>query len=170
MTPHVLYRFYAADGTLLYVGITCNVSTRWTTHARKRDWWVDVASCTLEHFPDRESVLAAERSAILTERPTWNVIHNRGWAPGDESWEPAEAHIYSGWWVVAAWVAIYILQMFLMIGESQTDLNTALMICPIVAAAHVWLAWNLAALGGVEFETPEEAVARRWASLRRVAA
>ena len=75
-TTHALYRFWAADGALLYVGITINPGRRWRAHQR-REWWHEVASITVETHPDRPAVLAAERAAIATEHPRCNVIHNR---------------------------------------------------------------------------------------------
>ena len=77
-TPHALYRFFDATGALLYVGITLNPGARWTTHSKEKPWWAEVASVTVEQFPDRESVLAAERAAIINEGPTYNVVHNQG--------------------------------------------------------------------------------------------
>lgn len=75
-TAHALYRFRAADGTLLYVGITINPGRRWRAHQR-REWWHEVASITVEKHPDRAAVLAAERAAITSESPRYNVTHNR---------------------------------------------------------------------------------------------
>jgi predicted GIY-YIG superfamily endonuclease len=75
--PHALYRFFAADGSLLYVGITCDVGGRWKQHSKDKPWWTEVVGCTLEHFDDRVSVLAAEQAAIQTERPRYNIVHNR---------------------------------------------------------------------------------------------
>lgn len=76
--PHVLYRFFGRDGSLLYVGITANVGSRWKTHSREKPWWTEVASCTIEHFTDRPSVEGAEIQAIRTEAPQYNVVHNQG--------------------------------------------------------------------------------------------
>lgn len=80
MTEHALYRFYGHDGALLYVGITNNPSNRWKAHSKEKPWWLDVTTVTLERHPDRESVLEAERTAIITEKPLFNVVHN---APGN---------------------------------------------------------------------------------------
>ncbi len=76
-TPHVLYRFFAADDTLLYIGLTVNPGTRWTAHSKDKPWWLDVAKVTVEHYPSREAVEAAEIAAIKAERPLHNVAHNR---------------------------------------------------------------------------------------------
>jgi hypothetical protein len=77
LSPHALYRFFGADGSLLYIGLTMNPGTRWPSHAREKPWWLAVHTVTIEHFPDRPSVEAAERAAIRAERPRHNVVHNR---------------------------------------------------------------------------------------------
>lgn len=69
-----LYRFYDADGALLYVGITGVGIVRWYAHAVDKAWWTQVASVKLEHFATRDEALAAESAAILAERPRHNVI------------------------------------------------------------------------------------------------
>lgn len=74
---HALYRFYDAAGALLYIGITVNPGTRWSQHSKDKAWWEDVAQATVERFPDRKSVLDAERTAIIREQPRHNVAHNR---------------------------------------------------------------------------------------------
>lgn len=50
---HALYRFYADDGALLYVGITLNPTGRWNDHRHDKPWWTDVADIKLETYPDR---------------------------------------------------------------------------------------------------------------------
>lgn len=74
---HALYRFYDATGTLLYIGITLDPGSRWRSHAQDKPWWHDVADIRLELHPDRDSVLEAERAAIIAEHPLHNVVHNR---------------------------------------------------------------------------------------------
>lgn len=68
-----LYRFYAEDGTLLYVGITSRGPERWRDHEEFRTWWSRVASSRVEHFPDRPAAATAELDAIRTEQPVYNV-------------------------------------------------------------------------------------------------
>ena len=77
-TPHVLYRFYSAENELLYVGITVNAPARFAQHRAEKPWWLSVARIELEQHPDRDTVLAAERAAIIAERPLHNVVHNTG--------------------------------------------------------------------------------------------
>jgi predicted GIY-YIG superfamily endonuclease len=78
---HALYRFYADDGALLYVGITLDPGARWRAHRDDKPWWHEVASVTVESHSSRETVLAAERTAIMSEKPRYNVVHNRGGTP-----------------------------------------------------------------------------------------
>ena len=68
-----LYRCYAADGTLLYVGISFR-PTRFSQHRRDKDWWSDVSAIDIEHYPDRDSAKAAEDRAILVEQPVHNIV------------------------------------------------------------------------------------------------
>ena len=75
-SPTTLYRFFAADGTLLYVGITGCKKRRFGQHAQQAEWWLDAASVTLEHFADRNEAMAAEEAAIKAERPRFNDRHN----------------------------------------------------------------------------------------------
>jgi predicted GIY-YIG superfamily endonuclease len=72
-----LYRHFAADGSLLYVGISLSWPARTKTHARGSTWFEQVAKVEIEHFPTRADALNAEREAIKRERPKFNVVHNR---------------------------------------------------------------------------------------------
>lgn len=74
--PHALYRFYDRHGALLYVGITATLPERLKAHRDEKPWWCDVADIKVEHFPDRRSVIEAEKKAIRTENPRHNVQHN----------------------------------------------------------------------------------------------
>lgn len=74
--PHALYRFFDAAGQLLYVGLTVDPGSRWKNHSKRKTWWYDVANSTMEWFPSRKAVEAAEILAIRNERPLHNVLHN----------------------------------------------------------------------------------------------
>ena len=74
--PHALYRFFDEHERLLYIGITASLPTRLRGHDDTKPWWLHVRNVTVEHFPDRESVLQAEKHAIESERPLHNVQHN----------------------------------------------------------------------------------------------
>jgi hypothetical protein len=73
--PHTLYRFYGASDELLYVGISVHAPSRFSQHMGDKPWWLEVSRITLEHWPDRASVLEAERLAIKSEHPRYNVVH-----------------------------------------------------------------------------------------------
>jgi excisionase family DNA binding protein len=72
---HSLYRFFDADGRLLYVGITKTLAVRWRNHSEKH-WWPSVATATITYFSNRVSAEVAETEAIITEKPLWNVKHS----------------------------------------------------------------------------------------------
>lgn len=80
--PHVLYRFFGLNDELLYVGITCDVGSRWNRHADDKPWWAEVSRTTLAHFPDRSQVLDAETRAIAEERPKYNIRGRTPRSPG----------------------------------------------------------------------------------------
>lgn len=68
-----LYRFWDADGVLLYVGISVRPWQRWREHRGDKPWWEEVVSVTLESFATREEVAAAEAIAIRSEGPRHNI-------------------------------------------------------------------------------------------------
>lgn len=68
----LLYRFHDAAGTLLYVGVTVNPVMRWQQHKRK-PWWAQVASVSVEEHPYTNAALDAELVAIRTEAPLHNL-------------------------------------------------------------------------------------------------
>jgi predicted GIY-YIG superfamily endonuclease len=72
---HILYRMFGRGRRLLYVGITMNVEGRFHAHRRDKPWWRQVQRMTLEHFDTRAEAEAAERSAIKTEQPKYNIVH-----------------------------------------------------------------------------------------------
>lgn len=75
--PTSLYRHFAADGSLLYVGISLSWPARTKAHLRQSRWFEEVARVEIERFPSREDALNAERHAIKSERPKFNVVHNK---------------------------------------------------------------------------------------------
>lgn len=72
-----LYRFYGADGDLLYVGISIDPDGRWKAHRDNKEKWVPfVARRTVEWLDSRPEALDAEARAIRSERPRYNGTHN----------------------------------------------------------------------------------------------
>lgn len=99
---HILYRLYDAADTLLYVGRTNDVRSRFKAHARRQPWWPEVARSALELRPDLDALIEAERAAILTEHPKYNIIYNgriipeqyeQGWR---EPWLTASDRLTAG--------------------------------------------------------------------------
>lgn len=74
---HALYRFFAADDELLYIGIAADPGRRLTQHSVVKIWWHEVARVTIEQHASRPAVLTAERLAIKLEHPRYNIIHNK---------------------------------------------------------------------------------------------
>ncbi len=72
--PTTLYRLFASDGALLYVGIAGNPGRRFEQHRGTKPWWGQVAQTSLQHFKSRPEAMAAEMTAIRTERPRHNIM------------------------------------------------------------------------------------------------
>lgn len=74
----VLYRFFDADGGLLYVGQSIDAWARLTSHRRYSGFYPEVANVTLERgFDSAEALTEAEVKAIRTEEPKCNVMHSK---------------------------------------------------------------------------------------------
>jgi predicted GIY-YIG superfamily endonuclease len=71
---YAVYRCYADDGQLLYVGETGELGTRFASHAQKL-WFTQVRGITLEWYADELDALNAERRAIHIEHPKYNIAH-----------------------------------------------------------------------------------------------
>ncbi len=65
-----LYRLWASDGRLLYVGVSTRLRNRLASHQRR--WGDLIGSVTWEEHPDERSMLAAEAEAIANEDPALN--------------------------------------------------------------------------------------------------
>lgn len=70
--PFALYRFFDAHGVLLYVGCSVSMGTRTIAHG-KRPRFTRVASIWIEWHTLQHDARAAERLAIETEHPLWNI-------------------------------------------------------------------------------------------------
>lgn len=75
MGKTALYRHYNVNGTLLYVGISSRHLVRLGSHAENADWRDMIATVKVEHFDSREEALVAEREAIQSEEPLFNLVH-----------------------------------------------------------------------------------------------
>lgn len=65
-----LYRLWASDGRLLYVGVSTVLRQRLKAHERR--WGDLIASVTWEEHADERAMLDAEREAIRDEHPALN--------------------------------------------------------------------------------------------------
>lgn len=71
--PHAVYRIFGENGLLLYVGCSFAPLGRLKNHERFKAWAQSIRSVTLTWYPDKKSGLTAEKIAIQTEFPEWNV-------------------------------------------------------------------------------------------------
>lgn len=72
---NVLYRFFDQHGVLLYIGITMDPPARFRGH-RSKEWWTLVRHVFMETYSNRTALMKAERKAIQSEHPQYNVVHN----------------------------------------------------------------------------------------------
>lgn len=70
-----LYRLYAADGTLLYIGVTGNLLARFRDHRYKKAWWPQVAGMRLDYYGSHAEAEEAESAAVRSESPVHNVFY-----------------------------------------------------------------------------------------------
>lgn len=70
---YYVYRLYASDGALLYVGMSKSPNARLKRHKRDKDWAADISSMNYKGYDSRDSARAAEIDAIRTEGPRYNV-------------------------------------------------------------------------------------------------
>lgn len=71
--PRALYRHFDKEGVLLYVGSSHNPMHRWGAHHTTAHWTHDTVSITITWYADHWTGLAAERVAIKTENPKYNI-------------------------------------------------------------------------------------------------
>lgn len=74
----ILYRHFDAMGVLLYVGISEDPEGRTRTHARTATWAQYASRMTADWYDTREEAERAERVAIVTEKPIFNIVHAIG--------------------------------------------------------------------------------------------
>jgi predicted GIY-YIG superfamily endonuclease len=76
----ILYRLFAADGSLLYVGITGKVHDRFYRHSLDKSWWPEVERRTVRCYPSLGEAAAAEEAVIAARRPRYNKYETSGLA------------------------------------------------------------------------------------------
>lgn len=67
-----VYRFFADDDALLYVGCSTAFDLRVRGHMTASEWWPEVARATWVEYDDAAEAFAAECLAIETEQPRYN--------------------------------------------------------------------------------------------------
>lgn len=72
-----LYRHFDENNELLYVGISLSTVYRLSQHKVASPWFADIKKVEIETFPSREEALEAEREAIQTEDPKYNIVHKK---------------------------------------------------------------------------------------------
>jgi hypothetical protein len=72
-----LYRAYGPDGSLLYVGISISALARAAQHSKESQWFSSLNTLKVQKFRTREEAMEAERAAIISERPKFNIIYNK---------------------------------------------------------------------------------------------
>jgi predicted transcriptional regulator len=70
-----VYRFFSADGWLLYVGMTVNTLVRFAHHRASAPWWhlADQNRTAITWYDSRTEAASAEIAAIEAEKPEWNI-------------------------------------------------------------------------------------------------
>lgn len=74
-TPTALYRHFAKDGALLYVGISLTPILRLKSHRKDSPWFREICRIEMEWFPSWTEAEEAERLAIQNEGPRCNKAH-----------------------------------------------------------------------------------------------
>lgn len=75
MSRTILYRAFDENNALLYIGISSQVFARFDQHSHTSKWVNKCAYVKLEHFSNRVDALSAEKVAIKTENPEFNLVH-----------------------------------------------------------------------------------------------
>lgn len=70
-----LYRMFDGEGRLLYIGISVAPNVRMAQHRHTGDWIYSVSRIELQWFETGADARAAEREAILAERPPHNIAY-----------------------------------------------------------------------------------------------
>lgn len=70
-----VYRMYCKRGELLYVGKSVDLFHRLTDHAKTQAWYGLIFTIRVDHFETDDLAIKAEKNAIKTEQPIYNVVH-----------------------------------------------------------------------------------------------
>ena len=73
--PFSVYRMYAEDGELIYVGFTKRGHQRQAEHLSKKSWAWEVVETQWEHFESENLALKREKAVIESENPKYNKVY-----------------------------------------------------------------------------------------------
>ena len=68
----LVYHVFGTGETLLYIGSTIDLETRFMRHWTHSDWFPEVRRITIEWMPTLKAARAAEKAAIAAEHPERN--------------------------------------------------------------------------------------------------
>jgi hypothetical protein len=70
-----LYHVFGDEELLLYIGISKDFGERWKREATEFIWWNEKRWMTVRWYASRPQAAAAEKAAIETEGPKYNIDH-----------------------------------------------------------------------------------------------
>lgn len=73
---YALYRYFDATDRLLYVGKSGNLAARGKAHIRTSQWMQFASRSAIERYDSPGALTEAERTAIQTEGPVFNLQYN----------------------------------------------------------------------------------------------
>lgn len=73
---NALYRYFDTADCLLYIGKSGNVAARNSGHIKRSEWIQFAVRSAFERFPTPEELVQAERTAIESEHPVFNIQYN----------------------------------------------------------------------------------------------
>jgi hypothetical protein len=83
-SPRYLYRHFAADGSLLHVGIANSALRRLAEHHHNSRWYPFIKHVVIEAHPNMDAARIAESRAIAEENPRFNEAGRR-WGSAEEA-------------------------------------------------------------------------------------
>ena len=93
-----LYRYFDAQGRLLYVGVTATAK-REAQHSKGSRWYSYASRCEKTAFPNMTLARQAEGKAILLELPIFNFV---GRYPSHDAWYVAITEYENAAWEARA--------------------------------------------------------------------
>lgn len=91
-----LYRAYDSQKNLLYVGISGKWHERLHAHEKTSEWIEQADWVKIERYSDRDSVEAAEKLAIRSEKPKFNKVFSEDYESAANHWAVLKKAIKSG--------------------------------------------------------------------------